>query len=79
MHNFIYSIITLHRDPQHVLSIVVLIFRKTICIFTVSVIVTLCMLPSGALHGSMQSVTIPDTVNIQIVLLKMSTAMFETC
>jgi hypothetical protein len=25
------------------------------------------------------SVTIPDTVNIQIVLLKMSTAMLETC
>jgi hypothetical protein len=25
------------------------------------------------------SVTIPDTVNIQIDLLKMSTAMLETC
>jgi hypothetical protein len=76
MHNFIYSIITLHHDPQHVLSIAVLIFRRTTCIFTVSGIVTLCMLPSsapiksglliGALYGSIQSVTIPDTVNIQL-------------
>jgi hypothetical protein len=33
----------------------------------------------GALDGSIQNVTIPDTVNIKIVLLKMSTAMFETC
>jgi uncharacterized membrane protein len=85
MHNFIYSIIILHRDPQHVSSIAVLIFRTTICIFTVSGIVTLCMLPysapikSGALYGSIQSMMIPDTVNIQIVLLKMSTAMLETC
>jgi hypothetical protein len=31
------------------------------------------------LYGSIQSVTIPDTVNIQTVLLKMSTAMLETC
>jgi hypothetical protein len=55
------------------------------CIFTVSDIVTLCMLPYsaplliGALYGSIQCETIPDTVNIQIVLLKMSTAMLETC
>jgi hypothetical protein len=41
MHNFIYSIITLHRDPQHVSSIAVLVFRRTVCIFTVSGIVTL--------------------------------------
>jgi hypothetical protein len=47
MHNFIYSIITLHRDPQHVSSIVVLVFRRTICIFTLFGIVTLCMLPSS--------------------------------
>jgi hypothetical protein len=33
----------------------------------------------GAVDGSIQSVTIPDTVNIQIVLLKMITAMLETC
>jgi hypothetical protein len=30
MHNFIYSIIILHYDPQHVWSIAVLIFRRTI-------------------------------------------------
>jgi hypothetical protein len=33
----------------------------------------------GALYGSLQSVTIPETGNIQFVLLKMSTAMLETC
>jgi hypothetical protein len=33
----------------------------------------------GALYGSLESVTIPETVNIQFVLLKMSTAMLETC
>jgi hypothetical protein len=29
MHNFIYSIIILHHDPQHISSIAVLIFRRT--------------------------------------------------
>jgi hypothetical protein len=71
----------------------VLIFRRTNCIFTVSGIVTLFKLPYsapiesglesplsvGALYGSLKSVTIPETVNIQFVLLKMSTAMLETC
>ena len=34
----------------------------------------------SALCGSLQSVTIPDTVGIQFsVLLKMSTSMLETC
>jgi hypothetical protein len=33
----------------------------------------------GALDGSIQSLTIPDTINIQIVLLKMSTAMLDSC
>jgi hypothetical protein len=47
IHNFIYSIKTLPRDPQHVSSIAVLIFRRTVCIFTVSGIVTLYMLPSS--------------------------------
>jgi hypothetical protein len=64
MHNFIYSIIILHHDPQYVSTIAVLIFSPLLI---------------GALHGSIQSVTIPDTVNIQIVLLKISTAMLETC
>jgi hypothetical protein len=48
MHSFIYPIITLHRDPQHVSNIAVLIFRRTIFIFAVSGIVTLCMLSSCA-------------------------------
>jgi hypothetical protein len=30
MHNFIYSIIILHHDPQHVSIIAVLIFRRKI-------------------------------------------------
>jgi hypothetical protein len=30
MHNFIYSIMILHHDPQHVSSFAVLIFRRTI-------------------------------------------------
>jgi hypothetical protein len=83
MHSFIYSIITIHSDPQHGSSIAVLIFRKTIGIFTVSGIVTLeqmsglMLLKCGVLMFS--SVTIPDTVNIQIVLLKISTEMLETC
>jgi hypothetical protein len=80
MHNFIYSIITLHLDTQHVSSIAVLISRRTICIFTVFTEQTpRSPLLIGALDGSIQSVTIADTVNIQIVLLKMSTAMLETC
>jgi hypothetical protein len=81
MHNSIYSIITLHRDTQQVPNIAVLIFRRTICVFTVSGIVTLCMLPYSApsVDGSIQRVRIPDTVNTQTVLLKMSTAMLETC
>jgi hypothetical protein len=77
-HRFLYFIIILHRDPQHVSSIVVLIFRRKICIFTIYGIFTLCMLPHsepiksglliGAQDGSIKSVTIPDIVNIQIVV-----------
>jgi hypothetical protein len=60
-------------------------------IFAVSGIVTLCKLPYsaptesglsplsiGVLYGSLQSVTIPETANVQFVFLKMSTAMLET-
>jgi hypothetical protein len=43
------------------------------------VLITNLMLSIGALYGSFQSVTIPETANIQFVLLKMSTAMLETC
>ena len=59
---------------------------------TVSGIVTLpyrALIESGlqsalnqctVLYGSLQSVTIPDTVDIQFsFLLKMSTSMLETC
>jgi hypothetical protein len=56
MHNFIYSIITLHRDPQHVSSIAVLTFR-TICVCTVSGIVTPCMLPSSAPQSALNRCT----------------------
>jgi hypothetical protein len=47
---------------------------KIVRIFTVSGIVTLCVLTY-----SPQSVTIPETENIQLDLLKISTAMLETC
>jgi hypothetical protein len=76
MHNFIYSILILHHDPQHVSSIAVLIFRRTVvCLqYLVSSHLPLCAaiqctdqeLLIGALYGSIQSVTIPDTVNIQL-------------
>jgi hypothetical protein len=127
MHNFIYSIIILHHDPQHVSRIAVLIFRRTIvyhqlnaqfylfnntitlwfstcfehrcarlqednCIFTVSGIVTLYMLPySAPIKSGQQSDLNRCTVwqhtewddtrycKYTIVLLKMSTAMLETC
>jgi hypothetical protein len=79
MHNFIYSIIILHHDPQHVSSIAVLIFRRpivylqylvssnSICCHTVHRSRADCSpLVIGALDGSIQSGTIPDTVNIQL-------------
>jgi len=69
-----------------------LIFRRTNCIITASGIVTLCKQPysrpvesglsplsTGVLYGRLQTVTIPDAVIIQLVLLKMSIALFETC
>jgi hypothetical protein len=72
MHNFIYSIIILHHDPQHVSSIAVLIFRKKIVylqylVSSHSVLRADCSpLLIGALYGSIQSVTIPDAVNIRL-------------
>jgi len=66
-----------------------LIFKRTNCIITVSGIVTLCKRPyskpvesglsTGLLYGRLQRVTIPDTVIIQFVLLKMSIVLLETC
>jgi len=78
----------LYYNPQHVLSSTLLIFRRTNCIITVSGIVTLCKHPysmpvrplsTGTLYGCLQRVTIPETVIIQFVLLKMSKILLETC
>jgi hypothetical protein len=70
-HNFIYSIIILHHDPQQFSSIAVLIFRRTI--------VYLQYLVSS--HSVWQHTGWDDTryCKYTIVLLKMSTAMLETC
>ena len=83
---FLYSlpICMLHYNPRHVSSINMPIFRRTNCIITASGIVTLCkglysLLSSGILYSSLQRVTIPYTVIIQFVLLKMGMLMLETC
>jgi len=66
-----------------------LIFRRTNSITTASGIVTLCTvqyagvertlkISTGVLYGRLQSVTIPDDVIIQFVLLKMSIVLLET-
>jgi len=65
----------LHYNPRHVSSINMPIFRSTNCIITVSGIVTLCTVQ----YSTVQRVTIPDTVIIQFVLLKMGMLMFEIC
>jgi len=89
--HFLYSIIIymLHYNPQHVSSSTLLIFRRTNCIITASVIVTLhtvCRLradcsplSTGMLYGCLQTVTIPEAVIIQFVFLKMSKVLLETC
>jgi len=74
----------LHYNPQHVSSSTLLILRRTNCIITASGIVTLCEadcspLSTGLLYGRLQRVTIPETVIIQFVLLKMSKVLLETC
>jgi len=80
----------LHYNPQHASSSTLLIFSRTNCIITASGIVTLCKQPysmpveSGLLstcmlYGCLQTVTIPEDVIIQFVLLKMSKVLFETC
>jgi hypothetical protein len=76
MHNFIYSIIILHHDPQHVSSVAVLIFRRTIVYlqYLVSSHTVCChtvhrwnsIWYRHTLYAAIQSVTIPDTVNIQL-------------
>ena len=82
----------LHYNPQHVSSSTLLIFRRTNCIITASGIVTVCKQPysmpvesgpsplsTGILYGCLQTVTIPEAVIIQFVLLKMSKVLLETC
>ena len=91
---FLYSstICMLNDDPQHVSSSTLLILRRTNCITTASGIVTLCKQPysmqveSGLsplstciLYGCLQTVTIPEAVVIQFVLLRMSSVLLETC
>ena len=60
----------LHYNPRHVSSSTMLIFRRSNCIITASVIITVC---------TVQTVTIPDAVIIQFDLLKMSRVLLETC
>ena len=74
----------LHYDPQHVSSSTLLILRRTNCITTASVIVTLCKQPyrmqvESILYGCLQRVTIPEAVVIQFVLLMISRVLLETC
>ena len=75
----------LHYAPQHVSSSTLLILRRTNCITTASGIVTLCKQPysmqveSGLQSGCLQRVTIPEAVVIQLVLLRMSSVLLETC
>ena len=75
----------LHYNPQHFSSSAMLIFRRTNCIITASGIVTLCKRPystpveRGLHYGRLQTVTIPEAVIIQFVLLRMSSVLLETC
>ena len=68
------------------------IFRRINCIITASGIVILCkrlhsmldesrlrLLSSGILYCTVQRVTIPDTVIIQFILLKMGMLMLVAC
>jgi len=92
--DFLYSITIymLHYNPQHVSSSTLFIFRRANCIIEPSGIVTLCKRPysmpvesgrsslsTGKLHGCLQSVTIPEAVIRQFMLLKMSIVLLETC
>jgi len=82
----------LHYDLQHISSSTLLILRRTNCITTASGIVTLCKQPyimqveSGLsplstciLYGCLQRVTIPEAVVMQLVLVRMSSVLLETC
>ena len=71
----------LHYAPQHVSSSTLLILRRTNRITTASGIVTLCKQPYSMQveSGCLQRVTIPEAVVIQLVLLRMSSVLLETC
>ena len=73
----------LHYDPQHVSSSTLLILRRTNCITTASGIVTLCkqtvVRSPPAYCTAVCTVTIPEAVVIQLVLLRMSSVLLETC
>ena len=82
----------LHYAPQHVSSSTLLILRRINCITTASGSVTLHKQPysmqveselsplsTRILYGCLQSVTIPEAVVIQLVLLMMSSVLLETC
>jgi len=70
----------LHYIPQYVSISRLLIIRRTNCITTASGIVTLCgELSTCILYGCLQRVTIPEAVVIQLVLLRMSSVLLETC
>jgi len=67
-----------------------LVFMRSNCITTASVIVTLCKRPystpvdcsplsTGILYSHLQRVMIPDAVIIQFDFLKMSIVLLETC
>ena len=86
--HFLYSITIymLHYNPEYVSSSTLLIFRTTNCIITASGIVTLCKRPysmpsvrSQPAYCTLQTVTIPEAVIIQFVVLKMSKVLLETC
>jgi len=64
----------LHYDVQHVSSSTLLILGRTNCI------TTLCKQPySMPAYCTVQRVTIPEAVTIQLVLLRMSSVLLETC
>ena len=70
----------LHYNPRPVSSINMPIFRRTNYIITAYGTVTLCKrLYSMPDESRLQTVTIPDAMLIQFVLLKMGMLMLETC
>ena len=76
------TICMLHYAPQHVSSSTLLILRRTNCIITASGIVALCKQPySMQVESGLQSAppAYCTAVVIQLVLLRMSSVLLETC